>query len=465
VALSQADIEHRRGRLLAWVCLILCAFAALAVLFSFLGPWWLTVIQGAPAAARVGILLLTLGFIALVWEKERSLRSLLDDYNNKKVLTASFENRLQVLRALLEAGDRLNAPLGMDDVVRVILDAALDLADAEDGSIEVLDAHDGGGLMVTQSHSVSREPGATEPGKTAWLTLRVGEREIAIMSITRRAEARPFNDETIEILERFSQQAAHALDKARQSAQDRASIAYLEAANLVKSRFLATVSHELRTPLTSVIGYSATLENHWEKLSDPQKRDFVREIHVQGRKLHRLVERVLEAARIEIEGGTINPVRHDVRMSVKGALLTFGAENERLELRVPSTPLEADADPAVIEQVVSNLVDNALRYTDGHVTVSLDAMGNRMTLSVADEGPGVSLEMASVRSGRIVLDPHHSQGAGLGLHIVQTLVEDHGGSVELRPDPGLSSIVVTLPRRAETALKRGSLVQPNRSRI
>jgi signal transduction histidine kinase len=464
VALSRTDIEHRRGRLLAWVCLILCAFAALAVVLSFLGPSSLEVIQSAPGAVRVGILLLTMGFIALVWEKERGLRKLLDEYNNRQFLSASFENRLEVLRALLEAGDRLNAPLGVEDAVRVILDAALDLGDAEDGSIEVLDVDDGG-LMITQSHTVKREQGASLPGKTAWIPIKIGSKDIAMMTITRAAEAASFDVETIDVLERFAQQAAYALEKARQAAQDRASIAYLEAANLVKSRFLATVSHELRTPLTSVIGYSATLENHWEQLTDSQRNEFVHEIHIQGRKLHRLVERILEAARIEIEGGTVTPVRHDVRMSVKGALLPFGSDSERVELVVPTAPLEADADPAVIEQVVSNLVDNALRYTEGSVKVTLDAVGNQLMLSVADEGSGVCIDLDRVRSGRVVPDPGRSQGTGLGLHIVQTLVDDHGGRVELRPGTGQSAVVVTIPRRAEAGLRRGSLVQPDRSRV
>ena len=464
MTLSKADIETRRGRLLAWLCLVLSAFAGLAVVFSFLDPASLTYFQTAPTGARLGILLLTLGFIALVWEREVSLRRSLDEYENRRLLTASFENRLQVLRALLEVGDRLNAPLGVEDAVRVILDAALDLADAEDGSLEVLDAQDGG-LTVTQSHSVSREQGSDQPGMTAWLPLRIDGRDIAMLSITRRAGKPVFDAEMIEILQRFSEQAARALDKAKQAAQDRASIAYLEAANLVKVRFLSTVTHELRTPLTSILGYAATLENHWDRLEDLQKREFVREIHDQGMKLHRLVEWILEAARIEIEGGTIKPIRHDVRMSVKGALLPFASEGGRLELELPGSPLEADADPAVIEQVVSNLVDNALRYTGGHVKVSVDAKGDQLSLSVADEGPGVPPELSHASSGRIIPDPDRDQGAGLGLHIVQTLVHDHGGRVEMRPEDGHSAVVVTIPRRSEAALRRGSLVQPSRLRL
>ncbi len=185
--------------------------------------------------------------------------------------------------------------------------------------------------------------------------------------------------------------------RAQLGAQERASAAYVQAANLVRSRFLQTVSHELRTPLTSILGYAMTLEKHWERLDDGTKRECARAIEEQGGRLRILVERILEAARVELEGVTTKRIKHDVRTSVTGALQHVSpGDAPRVQVASPQGPLDAEIDPFVVEQAVSNCVDNALRYTSGPVTVSVDGYRSSIRLVIAMRGRG----WTSVNSGR-----------------------------------------------------------------
>lgn len=237
--------------------------------------------------------------------------------------------------------------------------------------------------------------------------------------------------------------------KAQLVAQERVSAAYVSAANLVRSRFLQTVSHELRTPLTSIMGYSLTLDKHWERLDDVVKRECARSIGEQGNRLKILVDRILEAARVELEGVTMRKVRHDVRRSATRALRFLPSTDAgRIHLAVPKLAVVAEIDPFVVEQAVLNCVDNALRYTKGSVNVSLDGYRPSIRLVISDEGPGMSaLQLEKVTQPLAQPDVVRS-GSGLGLHIVKTLVVDHGGTLQIKSGPEGTSVVISLPRWA-----------------
>jgi K+-sensing histidine kinase KdpD len=443
--LSSADIDRRRGRLLGYLALLLGAFAGLSVGLTALDPALLDVLHVTPTAARLGILALTGGFVALVWERERDLRRLAELSERQRLLVSSFRNRLEVLESLLEAHDRLNAPLMVPDVLEVLLDAGIELAGAEGGTVTAVADDDEGDVVVARRHSVSVQPGSVPAGEVVDLPLVTGGRRVGVLTL-----AKPFrhDDEiTDEVLRQFAVRAASALDQAQVVAQERASVAYLRAANLVRSRFLQTVSHELRTPLTSIMGYARTLERHWDKLDDQVKREFTHAVTEQGGKLKLLVERILDAAKVEMQGVTVRRVEHDVRRSIARALRRFddGSE-ERIQLAVPTHSVEGAVDPFVVEQAVVNLVDNALRYTEGPVSVSLDDYKSTIVITVRDAGPGMDEgRLKKLTEPMYGLDEVRS-GTGLGLHIVQTLVADHLGTLEIRSDKEGTVAQVALPR-------------------
>ena len=439
------DIEHRRGRLLVSVFVVLAAFSALSVAFSLLGPSILEPLQVTPTAARVGVLVLTIGFIALVWEKERHFGSLSQTVARQEVLIASFENRIKVIEELLDATDRLGSPLAIDDVITVILDAAVELVGAEGGSIELAETE--GEIALARTKTMAA-PSMADPRVLAQFPLMTARRELGTLTLTLPAGTVGVDAETMEILERFCVQAAIALEKAHLLARERASVAHLEAANAVKARFLTTVSHELRTPLTSIIGFSTTLREHWDELDDETKREFVGQVEQQGGHLGRIVESLLEAARVELQGLLVCPVLHDATTSARAAIapFLFRPEGVRIDALLPVTPVEVEVDPFVIDQVLTNLVDNALRYSDGPVRVSMDALDNNLVFRVTDQGPGIDPETL-----RVVTDPFYRfedvvDSQMVGLHIVRMLVESHGGRGQIDSDSRGTTAIFAIPR-------------------
>ena len=448
--LSTADIERRRTRLLASVFVLLAAFATLSVSLSWLDPEILRPLRLTPAAARVGVLLLTLAFGVLVMERDRVLRRMAADNERARVLATTLKSRLDVLESLLIAGDRLNAPLSVQDVLDVLVDSAIELVGADGGMVTTVDEEEAE-ITVARRHSLAVDPSVVQLSEGIEVPLVVGEQRIGSLYLSL-----PFDrhDPVVaDVLDRFATRAAIALRRAQLTARDRASVAYFRAANLVKARFLQTVSHELRTPLTSIIGYSKTLEVHWARLPEETKLEFMRSINEQGMKLKMLVERILEAARVESEGVTVRRVVHDVRRSVERAVAGFTHDRDRVEIAIPDSPVYAEIDPFVVEQAVQNLVDNGLRYTCGSVRVSLDAYRSSVVVAVTDEGPGMSPEHLSLVVQPLYrVDENVNSGTGLGLHIVRTLVTDHGGRLEIASDENGTRAQVILPRGAEVAV-------------
>lgn len=442
--LERSEIDRGRSRLLAAAFLLLGAFACFGVVVSFLGADVWDPLRGSPTAARLGVLILTAGFVGLAFERDRTLARAAAAHEREKVLNAALKSRLDVLESLLEAGDRLNAPLSVSDVLEVLVDAAIELSGADGGSVSTFDEDDEE-IKVARRHSVAVDAGQLSVAETVDVPLEVDARRVGMLSLCLPFDSR---DPIIEeMLSRFTERAAHAVDRAHRSARDRASVDYLRAANVVKSRFLQTVSHELRTPLTSIIGYSKTLEHHWARLPEEMKLEFVRSVNEQGGRLKILVERILEAARVELEGVTVHRVVHDVRRSVKRGLDHFEHDVDRLSLALPEVEVSAEVDPFVVEQAVENLVDNALRYTSGEVRISLDCYRSWVAIEVSDSGPGMEkVDLDMVVEPLIRVDENVQSGTGLGLHIVRTLVADHGGKLEIKSGRRGTSVTVSLPR-------------------
>jgi signal transduction histidine kinase len=423
VDVTRAEVEARRRRVVVSVFVLLTAMAAFAVTLSFLGPEVTDFLESMPSWARAAFLALALGFIALAWERERNLERLSNEVERQHVLVTSFQARLGTLEELIERSDVKAAKASVDDVMRVVLDAAVDLAGAPGGSLELLPREDSPAALVSV--------GAAEGSDKFSLPLRSEGRDIGVLTLEGRERIDAI---VLDALQRFTEAAGDALERARHTVPTAPSGAYLQAANTVKTRFLATVSHELRTPLTSIVGYSTTLQNHWDRLPEVNKREFVHAIHKESSRLARLVERILEAASMEMQGVAIKPVVHDVRASVNNALQPFlDSEADRIKVQMPQSPLNAEVDPFVVHEVVSNLTDNALRYTKGQVAVSVDGDRRAIRITVSDEGSGIELEkLQRAKRGVYSIEESVESGTGLGLHVVYALVRDHGGQVDIQ---------------------------------
>ncbi len=222
-----------------------------------------------------------------------------------------------------------------------------------------------------------------------------------------------------------------------------------------KSDFVATASHELRSPLTSIKGFIELLEATDNENLTERQREF---IHIALQSTDRLVELVndlLDIARIEAGQFEIHPRSVDLRDTVEevAALMAprVEAKRQRLDVQIHDPRPPALADPARVRQIVTNLVTNAHLYTpeEGSLTLRLAGDAQGTTITVSDTGPGIAPEEVRRLFDRFFRgssDGRKSPGTGLGLAIVKSLVDLHGGSVDVQSTVGRgTTFTVRLP--------------------
>lgn len=228
-----------------------------------------------------------------------------------------------------------------------------------------------------------------------------------------------------------------------------------ERVNRIRQDFVANVSHELRTPLTSLRGYAETLLDGG--LDDAEHRErFVRIIRDQAVRLQALVDDLLSLAELERAGAPLRRARFDLRALAAEQLAAIREPAARAGLALslePGAPVEVEADRARLSQVLANLLDNAVKYTErGGVTVAAGQEGGRAWCEVRDTGPGIPADdQPRVFERFYRVDKARSReqgGTGLGLSIVKHILALHGGEVSLRSTPGEGSVFrLDLPLR------------------
>jgi signal transduction histidine kinase len=232
-------------------------------------------------------------------------------------------------------------------------------------------------------------------------------------------------------------------------------VAELQELNRLKGNFVAMVSHELRTPLTAIIGYAKTLRLR-QIDEDPQLRaESLQVMERQGERLLRLVENLLTASQLENRAVpfSISAIRVEdlFREVVEGQ---SGASGDRVHLSLPADPLIVHGDRQLLARVLTNLVDNALKYSPSASPCELgaEALHQQVRFWVRDRGIGIApeeMERIFDRFYQVDSSPTRSYtGVGLGLSLVRDILRDLGGAVEVTSEPGKgSTFVVTLPVR------------------
>jgi PAS domain S-box-containing protein len=228
------------------------------------------------------------------------------------------------------------------------------------------------------------------------------------------------------------------------------------AVETLKSDFVSTISHELRTPLAAIYGAALTLRREDVLLGEPQRTGLLEVIASESDRLARIVNDVLWVSRLESEGlrTAIEPCDGvALARGVVEAARQYIPPSIRLELSVPKkTPPPVAADGDKVRQVLTNLVDNAVKYSPdgGRVTVSVSTAGRNLRFSVSDEGLGVPpAEHRRIFEKFYRLDPDLTRGVGgtgLGLYISRELLERMGGRIWVESSGhGGSTFVVELP--------------------
>jgi PAS domain S-box-containing protein len=248
-------------------------------------------------------------------------------------------------------------------------------------------------------------------------------------------------------------------DRRRLERQVQEQSAALEDSNRRKDEFLAILSHELRNPLAAIL--NAIQLFHLATETDPTQNKAKGIVERQVGQLIHLVDDLLETTRIVTGAIVLRIERCDageiIRRTIEGMTHAAASHGHRLGLSLPANPVWLDADPARVEQVVSNLLGNAIKYTDpgGRIDVSAVQEGAELVLRIRDSGIGIAPELLPrvfdlfTQADRSLI---RSQGGlGIGLTIVQRLVKMHQGTVQaISQGLGLGSeFVVRLPAQGD----------------
>lgn len=232
-----------------------------------------------------------------------------------------------------------------------------------------------------------------------------------------------------------------------------------EAANKAKSKFLATMSHELRTPLNAIIGFAQVIAEERLGRDSPRYTDYARDIWTSGDHLLRIINEILDLSRVEAGQLTVSPEPLNLARIVDLCAQMMRPDADAAEVTLTSA-LAPDlppvhADPQRLQQIMLNLVSNAVKFSKpgGEVRVSAKLHAGKIRIEVQDSGIGMrpeEVEQVFVpfyqADGEMNRKYH---GSGLGLPIVKHLVERHGGTIALNSAPGEgTTVVVDLPATA-----------------
>lgn len=232
-----------------------------------------------------------------------------------------------------------------------------------------------------------------------------------------------------------------------------------EEANKLKSNFLANMSHELRTPMVGIIGFSNILE---EEIEQPDLKEYASFINEAGNKLMNSLNLILNLTKIETEKISVEYSKIDLIHNIKRTIYTFdkiaAQKNIYLKFKSEIESLENETDERMFTQIIANLVNNAVKYTDeGGIIVSCSKDDSYLVIEVKDTGIGIPKNMhnliweefrqVSEGTARIY------EGTGLGLTVTRNFVHKLGGKIKLESEDGKgSTFIVRLPIRQKSIL-------------
>jgi two-component system, OmpR family, phosphate regulon sensor histidine kinase PhoR len=367
------------------------------------------------------------------------------------LLEESVEGRTRELSDLLAMAEALAATTDLDEVVDSCLRSASEVTGARYAGLYLNEgaAGEDPDLRLRASTGASLLPDRLERSPLTAIDdvivdLTVGGHEVGVIVLGVATRRNPM------FLATLAGSAAIAIQNAQRLTRERE-------LSRMKSTFLAAVSHELRTPLTAVIGFADMLRNGLGSASQERQGEMTTHILQQSRRLGELIDDLLDASRVEFGGLRVKLDDVDVGAVVARHADSLGRSPCPVVLRVAAGLPRAVADEARLEQVVANLVGNAIRHSPAGspVEVRADAVDGQVRLVVADHGSGIAPELLPQ-----LFEPFtrgkagaggRSDGLGLGLYIARGLVEAMGGTIAVRSRAGGGSEFTVLLAAVDVA--------------
>jgi signal transduction histidine kinase len=281
--------------------------------------------------------------------------------------------------------------------------------------------------------------------------LRLGQEVIGVLA-TAYPQPGPVSRDDLAFLEAFADRAATIAVRARAYDQERESAEQLARLDRQKGEFLSLVSHELRTPLTAVKGFVDTVLVHWDSIPEDGQRNLLDRASSNAAELNRLVGQLLDFSRLDAD--TVRIDRRPIVVSEAVANVVRELEvvlaEHRSVIDVPQG-IAVLADPAAFDDVLTNLLENAAKFSPAGTTITVRAEldGGDVVVSVADRGVGIAPHEQERVFDRFYQSPSNAasrRGTGIGLTIAKRFTELQGGRIGLESEPGIgSTFFVWLP--------------------
>ena len=282
--------------------------------------------------------------------------------------------------------------------------------------------------------------------------LLLGAQPIGMISLS-RVERAAFTVEEVDLVSLLGRLVATAVQNIRAYDAERQTVDELRRLSALRADFVSLVSHELRSPMAAVIGAARTLQERWRTLSPEQREAFLALIADETNRLAALIGVVLDTSRIE--AGTFSYSFTDVDLGrvVEDAVSTAAIGQDevrvRADVRGALPPIRGDRER--LRQVLTNLIDNAVKYSPAgaEVAVSATRENGAVRIAVSDQGPGIPYDQQRLifeKFGRADSPGGSRPGTGLGLFIARSIAEAHGGTLDVRSRPEAGATVpLTLP--------------------
>jgi two-component system sensor histidine kinase KdpD len=272
-------------------------------------------------------------------------------------------------------------------------------------------------------------------GEAIYFPLGSHDQVIGVLALLPVNLRRVFLPEQQKLLDTFIRQIAQAVARVRLAEQARKSMLQMETERL-RNSLLSSISHDLRTPLATIVGSASALAENNGALSEHDRAELSSGIYEEAQRMSKLVNNILDMAKLDAGVVALNRQWHPVE-EIIGTVLTGlqkRLEGRKLGVKLPPGLPMIYADAGLIEQVLVNLLENALRYTPegSPLEISVQLSPFAVEVFVADRGPGVPKGMEAKLFEKFYRVRHEAaqSGVGLGLAICRAIVEAHGGTIQ-----------------------------------
>jgi K+-sensing histidine kinase KdpD len=440
---------------------------------------------------NVDLLSILGGQIAVAIENARLFEQTQQEIAERKRIEEEIRRRNEELTALNAIAETLGQSLDLDHILKATLDKVLEMLKIDGGWIQLLDEDKGGGPLSLVAHrgfsqemaeslsstlaqsgepividevsedprlSTETDPELVEGHALAGVPIKAKEEMLGALGVFSHSP-RHLSAQEVQLLTAIGHQIGVAVENTR-LAKEAAEVEILQELDRLRSELIANVSHELRTPLGLIKIFCTTLLREDVEFDHDTQQEFLHDIDQETERLEKIVDNLLDLSQMESGRLRLDKRPTDVCQLTKEVIEAIKLEMDATTLHplcsilhdFPSDPLMATIDSEHIEQVLRNLVSNAVKYSPEGGTITVQGRGDKrqLLISVRDQGTGIppeDLERVFERFYRVESEViQRVRGAGLGLAVCKGIVEAHGGRIWVESTLGKgSTFYFTLP--------------------